>query len=276
MAFAKFGNNLDLRDATLANLDLSGASIAVDLQLGSQNKLVNWNTKDGQDGDLNLRNAHIGNLMDTEKAWPKKDHLVLNGATFDHLGGSAGQTEQQMLKRGADWWDKNWAELNPQYSPSPYAQLAAAFTAMGDRNNTNEIRYRAREHERKVAWDDGKWTTWLFLSALNYVAGFGIGTYTFRVLNWVIVISVLGALYLKESVKGVRDEKHGFIWCLGASLSRLLPVIEINKEFTEFFNDPKRERLTGWQSFIFSAMAIVGFVLGAILIAAVSGLTQGS
>jgi len=28
-------------------------------------------------------------------------------------------------------------------------------------------------------------------------------------------------------------------------------VIEINQEFTEFFNDPKRERLTGWQSFIF-------------------------
>jgi hypothetical protein len=55
-----------------------------------------------------------------------------------------------------------------------------------------------------------------------------------------------------------------------------LPVIEINKEFTEFFNDPKRERLTGWQSFIFNAMGIVGYVLGAILVAAVSGLTQSS
>jgi hypothetical protein len=53
-------------------------------------------------------------------------------------------------------------------------------------------------------------------------------------------------------------------------------VIEVNKEFTEFFNDPKRERLTAWQSFIFSAMGIVGFLLGAILIAAVSGLTQSS
>ena len=53
-------------------------------------------------------------------------------------------------------------------------------------------------------------------------------------------------------------------------------MIEINKEFTDFFNDPKRERLTGWQRFIFSAMGIVGFVLSAILIAAVSGLTQGS
>ncbi len=62
----------------------------------------------------------------------------------------------------------------------------------------------------------------------------------------------------------------------GASLARLLPVIEINKEFTEFFNDPERERLNWWQSIVFSALGIVGFVLAAILIAAVSGLTQGS
>jgi hypothetical protein len=77
-------------------------------------------------------------------------------------------------------------------------------------------------------------------------------------------------------VKGVRDEKHGFIWCVGASLSPLLPVIVINKEFTDFFDDPERERLMGWQSFIFSVIGIVGFMLGAILIAAVSGLTQSS
>jgi hypothetical protein len=64
--------------------------------------------------------------------------------------------------------------------------------------------------------------------------------------------------------------------CQHPQLARLLPGIEGNKEFTEFFSDPKRERLSGRQSFIFSAMGIVGFVLGAILIAAVSGLTQGS
>jgi hypothetical protein len=116
----------------------------------------------------------------------------------------------------------------------------------------------------------------VWCGALQYVAGFGIGTYTFRVLNWVIVIMVFGALYLKESVKGVRDEKHPFVCCLGASLSRLLPVIEINKEFTDFFNDPERKRLTSWQGFIFSVIGIVGWVLGLILLAAVSGLTQSS
>jgi hypothetical protein len=51
-------------------------------------------------------------------------------------------------------------------------------------------------------------------------------------------------------------------------------VIEINKEFTDFFNDPGRTRLTSWQSFVFSVIGIVGWVLGAILIAAVAGLTQ--
>ena len=63
-------------------------------------------------------------------------------------------------------------------------------------------------------------------------------------------------------------------WCFGASFTRLLPVIEINREFSDFFVDPDRTRLTGWQSFVFSAIRIVGWVLGAILIAAVSGLTQ--
>jgi hypothetical protein len=77
-------------------------------------------------------------------------------------------------------------------------------------------------------------------------------------------------------VKGVREGRYNFFWCFGASLARLLPAIEINKEFTAFFDDPKRERLTGWQSFVFSAIRRVGWVFGLILLAAISGLTQGS
>ena len=74
----------------------------------------------------------------------------------------------------------------------------------------------------------------------------------------------------------VRPCGHGLFWCFGASLDRLLPVVAINPEFPDFFNDPKGERLTGWQSFIFFAIGIIGFVLGAVLAAAVSGLTQNS
>src|SRR5262249_17487063 len=101
-------------------------------------------------------------------------------------------------------------------------------------------------------------------------AGFGIGDYTFRVLYWVVGVSLVGAIYLWWRVPAAYQ--HGPIWCYGASLSRLLPIIEINREFTEFFNDPTRKRLTGGDSFFFSIIAMVGWLLGAILIAAVSGL----
>jgi hypothetical protein len=57
------------------------------------------------------------------------------------------------------------------------------------------------------------------------------------------------------------------------SLSRLLPIIEINKEFTEFFHDPERRNLTGAQAGIFSLLAVLGWTLGLVLVAAVAGLT---
>ena len=272
MFFANVGGNLDLRGATLASLDLSGASVTGDLRLGGSHKAAVWTGNNGEPGALTLRNTHIGNLMDAQDAWPAQGQLHLDGFTFGHLGGYEGETGPEMRARRMDWWDKNWARLDPDYSPAPYTQLAAALTSAGDRDAANEIRYLGRVRERETE----KGLAYVWSGFVQYVAGFGIGTYTFRVLYWVIVISFLGALYLRMRVKGVRDNHRGFIWCFGASLSRLLPVIEINKEFTDFFNDPERKRLTDWQSFIFNAMGIVGFVLGAILAAAVAGLTQSS
>jgi hypothetical protein len=81
-------------------------------------------------------------------------------------------------------------------------------------------------------------------------------------------------------VPTTHSQDRGKLWCFLASLARLLPVIEINRECKEFFDHPEREGLTRSQRFVFdglaAGLAMVGFVLGAILIAAVSGLTQSS
>jgi hypothetical protein len=82
---------------------------------------------------------------------------------------------------------------------------------MGDRDNTNEIRYRAREHERHLAWDDRDWFTWVFLSALNYVAGYGIGRHTFRVAWWVVGFLVAGAALLWLTVPAARTPHKGLL-----------------------------------------------------------------
>jgi len=270
MVFVHTGGSLDIHGSTLAGLDLSGASVAGDLILGGDEnwRPAVWRTKDGKPGNLTLRNTRISNLMDAKDAWPIKGYLHIDGFTFAHLGGFAGDSGPAMRGRGMVWWDE-WVRRDPAYTPAPYEQLAVAFVAAGDRAAADEIRFlgRVRERETETAWWPRNLTGFL-----QYVAGFGIGDYTFRVLYWVIGISIAGALYLWACVP--RASAHGPIWCFGASLSRLLPVIEINKEFSDFFNDPDRKRLTGRQSFVFSVIGMAGWVLGAILVAAVSGLTQ--
>ena len=68
----------------------------------------------------------------------------------------------------------------------------------------------------------------------------------------------------------------GVPWCIGCSLEKLLPIIELSREFGDFLNDPDRERLRGWQIAFFSGFALWGWVLGLVLVAAMSGLTQTS
>lgn len=217
--FADIHGGLDLRGGTLARLDLSGASIAGSLLLGTldQSRPTSWRTKDGDPGHLNLRNSHVGSLEDVTDGWPKKGHLNLEGFALSHLV-SLESNDSEVRSRPAKWWDLS-----------------------------------------RISWL-GSWP-------LRYVAGFGI--YPHRVLFWIAAISVAGAAYLWFCSKGVRVAGHSYIWCWGASLARLLPGIEINKEFSNFFNDPPRERLTGFQMAIFSFISVLGWFLAAILVVAV-------
>jgi hypothetical protein len=273
MVLAQLGGNLDLRGASLADLDLSGASVAGELRLDGQQS-ASCPKSSGKPGVLNLRNAKIGNLMVANDAFKASRRLYLDGFSFGHVGGFEGDTESELRGRSMKWWD-NWARLDPDYSPTPYAQLAAAFTNSGDRDAADDIRYLDREREHEVACK-GNWLrgSCLLQTALGSVAGYGIGSHTFVVLPWVLVFWLAGAALLWWTVPAAKH--NGAIWCFCASLAQLLPVIPINKELNAFFDDPARRRLRGWQVFVFSALSLVGLALGTILLFALSGLTHTS
>jgi hypothetical protein len=272
MAFVDVGGNLDLRHASLADADLSGASVAGELRLGGQ-KFPHCRKGSSTPRDvLSLRNAKVGGLMIASDALTAPQRLHLNGFSFGRVG--EGDTEPQQRRRSTRWWD-DWARLDPDYSPTPYSQLAAAFTNSGDRDAADDIRYLGRSRQRQVACEE----TWLrgsclLQTALGAVAGYGIGSHTFIVLPWVLGFWLAGAALLWWTVPAAKHK--GAIWCSCASLAQLLHVIPINKELTEFFDDPERARLKGWQVFLFSALGIIGLALGTILLAAVSGLTHSS
>jgi uncharacterized protein YjbI with pentapeptide repeats len=148
-----------LRSATIdGNIDMSGASFdgsldadamqAGDLLMRSddQNKAnfkevilrgakitgqIDMSGASFDGSSLDLRNAHVGNLADAKDAWPEKGHPYLDGFTFAHLG-VFGETGRVMRDRGVDWWTENWARRDLVYSPTPYEQLAAAMTSIGD------------------------------------------------------------------------------------------------------------------------------------------------
>jgi hypothetical protein len=151
--------------------------------------------------------------MDASDAWPDRQHLHLDGFSFNHLGGFEGETGPEMRARGMKWWD-SWARRDPDYSPAPYAQLAAALTSAGDRDAANEIRYLGRVRERETE----KGLAYIWSGAVQYVAGFGIGTYTFRVLWWVLGFSFAGSRALVDCPGGSHLGRDQLRDCSGASV----------------------------------------------------------
>lgn len=280
LAFTSVDGAVDLRGASFNDVNLSGAAIGKDLVIGesSPGRTTIWTS-------INLRNAHVKNIPDEWRVWQSKERLflakqslVLDGFTFEHIGAfkqqGQGQTQSELRNPDVRWWDK-WAKLDPEYSPSPYSQLAAAFKASGDADAADEIQFLGRERARQTICDKGlSFDCWL-QSVLGVGVGYGIGAYTFRALFWVLLLSAASAVFLKLWVPEAQREGTSLLWCFGASLSRLLPGVDLSKEFADFFDGPFRPRFNFWLASWFWFIRFAGVVLGASLIAAVAGLTHG-
>ena len=302
---AKFERNLDLRGSSIGRFDLSGAFIGDDLVLGGLvGDGILWEAKWTGCGQarvcLNLRNARIGNLQDTKQSWPAR--INLEGFTYTHLGGSGGDGDQDMRNRDLAWW-REWLGRDPVYSPQPYAQLAGVQAAAGNRDAAAFVRFTGRDRERLEAGSGCGWLqwlglvdapsrerpchgdVWLGLSLLQSGIGYGIGAYSFRVVGTALAMTVTGTiiLWFAPGVRGAvltkfparrGPRRKSAVWCVGASLNRLLPLVTISQEFNDFFNDPNRERLRAWQQIAFAILAFFGWALGLFVVAAFSGLTQ--
>jgi hypothetical protein len=252
-----FGDKIDFSDATLGRgLILHGPLRAG----GSTAPLM-----------IDLQNAHIVRLSDDMQTWQGEgiSHFIA-GLTYDSLVPS-----DPKLKPARDWrrvWLASDQSQKDGFDPQPYQEFASVLTLSGDKDSAIDVAFWARQQEREMAYRHGHWARYLGLTAMLIFVGYGIGNYIFVALIWVVVITAAGAVVL-----GWSDEAlgHGRSWRVQASLDRLLPIIQLNPSFDEFFRDTKENPLQPWQVFFFSCVAIAGWVLGAFLAAAVSGLTQG-
>jgi hypothetical protein len=221
-----------------------------------------WYKKQGTEFvNLSVRDVQAGVLDSDLTVWPKG----LDLARFRY--GSLGATVATLTM---DEW-LAWIGKNHVFDPDPYIHLAAVLNASGRRDDADLLQLNLRDAETRKASGMRKW---LLLYPLSVLSGYGIGIYTFRVLYWIVGFGLIGIFALMYFSQKARDK--GIVWCGLASLSRLLPIIELNKEFTDFFNDPDRDRFGKGLLLFFSGYAIIGAVLAGLVVAALSGLTQHS
>jgi hypothetical protein len=255
----RVGGNLQLDGAEIAAVNLEGASIGGQIRVGAEHAPAKIE-------EIDLRNARAGSLLDGgEDSWPKTLHL--DGFTFSRLG------RPDMVTRRRASWD-NWARTDKDSSAYPYEQLAAAHAAAGNRDAADDFHFYERVHAAES--ESASWLERTLSYVQRWVAGYGIGYYMFRALWWTLLLSLVGALILRYWVRGVAEGKHGFFWCFGASVDRLLPFITLKKEFSEFFDNKTVNGFTLWQDLFFTVFAVLGWVLGAIVLAAMGTFTKGS
>ena len=153
-------------------------------------------------------------------------------------------------------------ERDPECSPQPYRQLAAALRVEGESVKADTILYVGRERDRHGANGAKRW--WLTL--LNYTIGYGLGHRYLRTAWWVLGMAVLGALVLSQC-----DGAMGFsvTWLLSCSLDLLIPIFEFGEGHYEFI-----QTVTGWPKAYFYFHQFVGYLLASLLIAGIAGLTQ--
>ena len=183
---------------------------------------------------LILRNTQVGALQDSSDAWPPD--LDLEGFKYDRLGGLGARAQTTCARARRSSGRTGWSGI-ARSAPSPTRSSPACCWPPGIVTSAEAIQYAGKVRQRA---EEKGWGAWLWQSVWGGVAGYGVGLYTFRVLWWVIGLTVLGAVVLWFSP---RARAHGVLWVFGASLHRLLPIVELNKEFKDFFDNPSAGQL---------------------------------
>ncbi|UVC19416.1 hypothetical protein IHQ72_35805 (plasmid) [Mesorhizobium onobrychidis] len=293
ITFSQIDGMLNLSGARLSGLDLTHSTIGSLHLGGSQSAPPEWTAE----ADLTLRGTRTKMLLDQldssescpdQDAWPSE--LDLQGFVYEQLGADPGRDKvemrerKDMRERDACWYEK-WLGRDRHFAPQSYQQLASVLRTSGAPGRADAVLYAGRDRERAEAWTRGKCSNpfeewpWLRgecwkaagLALLKVLIGYGIGSGLFLVFYWVLTFTLVGMLVLSFSPSA---RAKGTTWMFGASLDHLLPIVSLNKEFEDFFDDPRRQRLKGWQLSYFAFHALFGFLLGSFVVAALAGLTQ--
>ena len=279
---SKIGQHLDLAGNEFASIDLSSTVVGGDLRLepdSNHDDIYDFTTS--VEGALVLRSTHVSVVQDENaripksgqafKAWPPS--LDLLGFQYDRFGDTRNFV-------WADTWLTNArattkiANLDDDLMFQPDRSLSAYFKSIGDDDTADDILIRAKDLELRLNKEEcektGSYknclrTAQLFL--LKYGINYGLARWSLFVLAWSLFFTSLGFAVLSYYRT---DNPAG--WRFFASLNRLIPVLDLRKDYKDFFDDPKS--MKEWQAYYFLFHSVIGYVLALFIVSAFSGIIQ--
>ena len=251
MTFAHVGANVDLTGGRFDTVDLTGTSVGAEIRLASKGlSAIAWSPG----GHLTLRNVDAKALQDLPEAWPAV--VDLEGFTYQQLGGYHESEGSDVGARDAESFIA-WLAKQRQYSPQPYRTLAGVLRTSGYPEKARAILYAGNLR----AWQGETGLVWWYDAMRWAIIGFGV--YPERSALWILVLVPLGAVVFGFEPT-VRMRSMRAVDRLIYSFDALLPFVTLRQEHNSF-------DLQAWPKYYLYFHKVMGYVLTAFLVAALTG-----
>ena len=290
---AKFSRNVSLKGASITgDLYTDSAEFREKLDMGSVRLsgelIINEGTFEGnvlinlaQLGVINYKGVKRLKYLDLTGTNVDKmivvvkdtsdfpENLQLHGFTYNlFVGEYGGRVEQEQE------FFQAWLKKLAKYTPQPYTQCAKVLREFGQPEKANKVLFAGKEEERKAARHQNDFGRWIWLSALKWTIGYGIGIKYFQSLIWVFLLIVVGTLVCRsikddanmKQLDAVTTKERWLNWFF-YSMDNLLPIISL-RDLHNKIDPPK------WARLYFYFHKIAGWLLASFILAGLAGITQ--
>jgi len=277
MTYMKVPVFLSLLGTHLHQVDLTGSIVSAKLILGTaknRKKAENtdWEATNRNQSFFIMNDAIIKTIdapLDKQNIWPET--TVINNLHWDEFNDSNGKIKLEDVK--------SWLS-HTVFSASSYDQAREVFMKSGMEKEAKEIGIEKRHQERKDAWNRGDYFNWFLMTLLWVFIDYGYNTWYAGL--WIIGFIVFGGIVFNTTKTSryreiIGDRNSGFKevtkfqfdrFGVGYSFDMLLPLVKLReKHYQVDIKEPL-------QRYYFYFHKIMGYVLGSVFVAGISGLTH--
>jgi hypothetical protein len=236
-------------------LNLTAAELGGTLALADVDGGPTWY----ESSSISLVAATVNAIDDSTDAWPEEVHL--EGFVLEHAHGQGYVVDDAFADRSVDWY-LDWLQRDDGFSRGAYIQLETLLRSAGRPDEADEIGMARAAEDAAASTPLKKAISPIY----RYTVGYGY--HPEWAVFWTIGLVLLGAVVALRVPRQHLDDE-GAASRVILSAHRLIPLISFGKAYAEV--DVTSTRVPRYVRWYFYLHAILGYVLAAALVAAVSG-----